>query len=85
LDLYRNQSILVREFCPNEESTFLNSSTSQIFTSSNGGGRMRMRSTSSNGSSSTAQDQKINNRIFSGKDQQNKNLSSDHQQNKNFD
>ncbi|KAL7076034.1 hypothetical protein ACQ4LE_004541 [Meloidogyne hapla] len=66
LDMYRNQSILLSEVCQNEESS---PSTSQMFLSSNGRGRIP--STSSNGS--TTQDiQKM--RIFSGRDQQNKNF-----------
>ncbi|KAF7636033.1 hypothetical protein Mgra_00004482 [Meloidogyne graminicola] len=66
LDMYKNQSILLRE---NEESSYYNTSNSQMFLSSNG--RARIQSTSSSGSTVPNTQQKPM-RIFSGRDQQNK-------------
>uniref|UniRef100_A0A914NC90 Uncharacterized protein n=1 Tax=Meloidogyne incognita TaxID=6306 RepID=A0A914NC90_MELIC len=72
LEMFRNQSVLLREVCQNEEISYCSASTSQIFLSSNGG-RGRNPSTSSSGGGSPSHDiQKM--RIFSGRDQQNKNF-----------
>nr|CAD2174273.1 unnamed protein product [Meloidogyne enterolobii] len=72
LEMFRNQSVLLREVCQNEEISYCSASTSQIFPSSNGG-RGRIPSTSSSGGGSPSHDiQKM--RIFSGRDQQNKNF-----------